>query len=79
MNSREKFSVLLIPHQMGRIREIKLSPHVLVLVLVGVGLLLGSSLFFSLSAASRVSDKLKLSRLEKENPQVAPGVSQLAA
>ena len=67
MNFRTKFSVLLIPHQKGRIREIGISPHVLVLALVGIAFVLSSSLFFSLSAASRVSDKLKLSRLEKEN------------
>jgi murein DD-endopeptidase MepM/ murein hydrolase activator NlpD len=67
MNYREKFSVLLIPQQKGRIREINISPHVLVLVLVGVALVLSSSLFFSLTAASRVVDKFKLSRLEKKN------------
>ena len=37
------------------------------MALVGIAFVLSSSLFFSLSAASRVSDKLKLSRLEKEN------------
>lgn len=58
---------MLIPHQKGRIREIKISPHVLVLVLVGAALVLSSSLFFSLSAASRVVDKFELSRLEKKN------------
>ncbi|UCB52167.1 MAG: M23 family metallopeptidase [Candidatus Zixiibacteriota bacterium] len=67
MNFREKFSVLLIPHQKGRIREIKISPQVLVLVLVGAALILSSSLFLSISGAGRVVDKLKLSRLEKKN------------
>lgn len=58
---------MLVPHQTGRTREINVSPHVLVLALIGVALLLGSGLFFSLSAASRVSEKLKLGRLEKQN------------
>jgi murein DD-endopeptidase MepM/ murein hydrolase activator NlpD len=67
MNFKEKISVLLIPHQKGRIREIKISPRTLVLLLVGATLVLSSCLFFSLSGVGGVVDKLKLSRLEKKN------------
>jgi murein DD-endopeptidase MepM/ murein hydrolase activator NlpD len=67
MSFKEKFSLLFIPHQKGRIREIKISPFVLVSLLVGIALVLSSSLFFSLNAASRASDKFRLSRLKKEN------------
>ena len=58
---------MLIPHHKGRIREINISPQVLVLVLVGAALVLSSSLFFFFSGAGRVVDRLKLSRLEKKN------------
>jgi len=67
MNLREKISVLIIPHQKGRIREIKISPRTLVLFLVGATLVLSSCMFFSLSGAGGVVDKIKLGRLEKKN------------
>ena len=67
MNFREKISVLIIPHQKGRIREIKISPRTLVLFLVGATLILSTCVFFSLSGAGGVVDKIKLSRLEKKN------------
>jgi murein DD-endopeptidase MepM/ murein hydrolase activator NlpD len=67
MNFREKISVLLIPHQKGSIREIKISPRALLLLLVGATLVLSFSLFFSVSGAGRVVDKLKLIRLERRN------------
>jgi murein DD-endopeptidase MepM/ murein hydrolase activator NlpD len=67
MNFREKISVLIIPHQKGRIREIKISPRTLVLFLVGATLVLSSCVFFSLSGVGGVVDKIKLSRLEKKN------------
>jgi len=67
MNLREKISVLIIPHQKGRIREIKISPRTLVLFFVGATLVLSSCMFFSLSGAGGVVDKIKLGRLEKKN------------
>ena len=67
MSFKEKISVLIIPHQKGTIREIKISPRALVLFLVGATVVLSSCVFFSLSGVGGVVDKLKLSRLEKKN------------
>ena len=61
---------MLIPHQKGRIREINVSPLTLVLLLAGAALFLSASLFFSLSGAGGVVDKIKLSRLEKKKEHI---------
>lgn len=77
MSFKEKFSLLFIPHQKGKIREINISPVVLVSLLVGIALVLSSSLFFSLNAASRASDKFRLSRLKKENRHLQAKLGEL--
>lgn len=58
---------MLIPHNKGKIFEVKLSSKALGLLVLGFVLLLSSSLFLFLSASGRAYEKLKLSRLEKEN------------
>jgi murein DD-endopeptidase MepM/ murein hydrolase activator NlpD len=62
-----RFSILLIPHNKGKIFEVKLSSKALGLLVLGFVLLLSSSLFLFLSASGRAYEKLKLSRLAKEN------------
>jgi murein DD-endopeptidase MepM/ murein hydrolase activator NlpD len=61
------FSVLFVPHKNGKVLEVKISYRVLLLLLAGLFLLLSSSLFLLLNASERAYDKLRLSRLEKEN------------
>lgn len=64
---KKKFSLLLIPHQKGQIKEIKLSIPSLIFLLTNFVILLGLGLVSSLDLSSRALEKLKLSRLEKEN------------
>jgi murein DD-endopeptidase MepM/ murein hydrolase activator NlpD len=61
------FSLLFVPHKNGKVLEVKISYRILVLLLVGLFLLLSSSLFLLWNASERAYDKLRLSRLEKEN------------
>ena len=64
---KKKFSILFIPHQKGKVQEIKVSLKVLLFLVIGFVLLLSFSLVSFLDASSRAYDKLRLSRLEKEN------------
>ena len=77
MSFKKKFSILLVPHQNGRILETKVSLHILIFLFIGFVLLLSVSLFFSLDASSRAFDKLKLSRLEKENRYLEAKLDEL--
>jgi murein DD-endopeptidase MepM/ murein hydrolase activator NlpD len=61
------FSLLFVPHKNGKVLEVKISYRILVLLFVGLLLLLSSSLFLLWNASERAYDKLRLSRLEKEN------------
>ena len=82
-------SVLLVPHKNGKVLEVKISNRILVLLLAGLFLLLSSSLFLLLNASERAYDKLRLSRLKKENnrhlrpdsscPALAPIISTAAS
>ncbi len=77
MSSNKKFSILLIPHQKGKVLETKVSLHLLIFLFIGFVLLLSFSLFFSLDAPSRAFDKLKLSQLEKENSYLESKLAEL--
>jgi len=74
---KKKFSILFIPHQKGKVQEAKVSLHVLIFLVIGFVLLLSCGLFFSLDASSRAFDKLKLSRLEKENSYLETKLDEL--
>ncbi len=67
MNFKKKFTILFIPHQRGKVKETKVSATFLASVLFGLLLLFGLNLFLSWDVATSALDKLKLSRLEKEN------------
>jgi murein DD-endopeptidase MepM/ murein hydrolase activator NlpD len=67
MNFKKKFTILFIPHQKGKVKETKVSATFLVSVLFGLLLLFGFNLFLSWDVATSALEKLKLSRLEKEN------------
>ena len=67
MNFKKKFTILFIPHQKGKVKETKVSATFLASVLFGLLLLFGLNLFLSWDVATSALDKLKLSRLEKEN------------
>jgi len=77
MSFKKKFSILLIPHQKGKVLETKVSLSLLILLFIGFVLLLSSGLFFSLDASSRAFDKLKLSQLEKENRYLESKLAEL--
>jgi murein DD-endopeptidase MepM/ murein hydrolase activator NlpD len=64
---KKKFSILFIPHQKGKIREKKVSVPFLIFLLIDLVILFGFNLFLSLDVSTRALEKLKLSRLEKEN------------
>lgn len=76
---KRRFSILFVPHTKGKIFEAKLSPHVCVLLLLGFTLFLCSGLFLFLDASSRAQEKLKLSRLERENLYLAAKQKELNA
>jgi murein DD-endopeptidase MepM/ murein hydrolase activator NlpD len=67
MNLKNKFTILFIPHQKGKVKEAKVSATFVASVLFGLVLLFGFNLFLSWDVATHALDKLKLSRLEKEN------------
>jgi murein DD-endopeptidase MepM/ murein hydrolase activator NlpD len=64
---KKKFSILFIPHQKGKIREKKVSVPFLIFLLIDLVIIFGFNLFLSLDVSTRALEKLKLSRLEKEN------------
>jgi len=67
MNFKKKFTILFIPHQKGKVKEAKISATFLASILLGLLLLFGFNLFLSWDVATSALEKLKLSRLEKEN------------
>lgn len=77
MTFKKKISILFIPHQKGKVQEIKVSLHALIFLAVSFVLLLSCGLFFSLDASSRAFDKLKISRLEKENTYLETRLDEL--
>lgn len=79
MGFKKTFSVLLIPHHKGKVIEKKVSLNLLVVSLVGFLLLLSIGVFFSLDAASRAYDKLRLVRLQKENSYLQAKLGELSA
>ncbi len=79
MGSRKRFSLLLIPQHRGKVIERKISLNLLVLLLVGFVILVSSGVFFSLDAASRAYDKLRLYSLERENRQLQAKLRELSA
>ncbi|NIM99138.1 MAG: peptidoglycan DD-metalloendopeptidase family protein [candidate division Zixibacteria bacterium] len=76
---KRRFSILFVPHTKGKVFEAKLSPHICVLLLLGFTLLLCSGVFLFLDASSRAQEKLKLSRLERENLYLAAKQKELDA
>jgi murein DD-endopeptidase MepM/ murein hydrolase activator NlpD len=64
---KKRFSILFVPERNGKVFETKISPHAVILLFLGFALLLSCSLFLFLDASGRAYEKLKLSRLEKEN------------
>ncbi len=79
MNSKKRFSVLLIPHHKGKIVEKRISANLLVIVLLGFILLFSSGVFFSLGGAGRAYDKLRLLSLQKENGYLQAKLNELNA
>lgn len=77
MNPKKRFSVLFIPHHKGKIIEKKVSVNLLVFILLGLVLVLSSGAFVSFGGASRVYDKLRLVRLEKENRYLQGKLNEL--
>jgi murein DD-endopeptidase MepM/ murein hydrolase activator NlpD len=67
MAFKKKFSILFIPHEKGKIRERKISVPFLIFLLIDFVILFGFNIFLSLDFSTRALEKLKLSRLEKEN------------
>ncbi len=67
MAFKKKFTILFIPHQKGKVKETKVSVPFLVSLLIGLVILFGINLFLSWDVSTRTLEKLKLSRLEKEN------------
>ncbi len=67
MAFKKKFTILFIPHQRGKIKETKVSIPFIASLLIGLVILFGFNLFLSWDVASHALEKLKLSRLEKEN------------
>jgi murein DD-endopeptidase MepM/ murein hydrolase activator NlpD len=67
MNLKNKFTILFIPHQKGKVKEAKVSATLIASIMFGLLLLFGFNLFLSWDVATHTLDKLKLSRLEKEN------------
>ena len=64
---KKKFSILFIPHQKGKIVQKNVSFGFILFLVINLAVLLGLNLFLSLDATTRALDKLKLSRLEKDN------------
>lgn len=64
---KKKFSILFIPHHKGKIVQKNVSFSVVIFLLINLAVFFGLNLFFSLNATTKALDKLKLSRLEKEN------------
>ncbi len=77
MNLKKKFSVLVIPHQTGKIFTVKVSFHLFLFLFIAFVILSASNLFLSLNASSRVVDKLKLNRLQKENKYLQEKLDEL--
>ena len=67
MRRKKHFSVLIIPHNEGRILKKKISATFLYSLSISLVLLVSVSLFFSFDFFGEVLDRVKLSRLEKEN------------
>jgi murein DD-endopeptidase MepM/ murein hydrolase activator NlpD len=67
MNFKKKFTILFIPHQKGKVKEAKVSATILASLVIGLMLLFGFNLFLSWDVTTSALEKLKLSRLEKEN------------
>jgi murein DD-endopeptidase MepM/ murein hydrolase activator NlpD len=67
MNFKNKFTILFIPHQKGKVKETQVSATLIASIMFGLVLLFGFNLFLSWDVATNTLDKLKLSRLEKEN------------
>jgi len=77
MNFKKKFSILLVPHQKGKVVEKKVSLHLLIFLFIGFVILFSSGLFFSLDASSRAFNRLKLERLKKENKYMEAKLNEL--
>ena len=67
MALKKRFTILFIPHQKGNIKETKVSVTFLASILIGLVIFFGFNLFLSWDVSTHALEKLKLSRLEKEN------------
>jgi murein DD-endopeptidase MepM/ murein hydrolase activator NlpD len=67
MRRKKHFSVLIIPHNEGKILKKKISATFLYSLSFSLILLISVVLFFSFDFFGEVLDRVKLSRLEKEN------------
>jgi murein DD-endopeptidase MepM/ murein hydrolase activator NlpD len=67
MRREKHFSVLIIPHDRGKILKRKISATFLYFLSFGFFLLVLLNLFFSFGFLGKVLDRAKLSQLEKEN------------
>jgi murein DD-endopeptidase MepM/ murein hydrolase activator NlpD len=67
MRREKHFSVLIIPHDRGKILKKKISAPFLYFLSFGFFLLVLVNLFFSFDFFGKVLDRAKLSQLEKEN------------
>jgi len=64
---KKKFSILFIPQKNGKIVQKNVSLGFIVFLLINLAVVFGLNVFLSLDTTTRALDKLKLSRLEKDN------------